>query len=165
EMAKVIAAPRPEISQFAPRMVTIKVDPEKIGKVIGPGGKTVNGLSARYQVTIDIEDDGTIFIAGLVAEGVEKAREEIELITREVAVGQIYTGKVVGVKDFGAFVELVPGTDGLCHVSELDEKYVKTVSDICSIGDTLKVKVIAVDDQGRVKLSRKAVLREEQNES
>jgi polyribonucleotide nucleotidyltransferase len=82
-----------------------------------------------------------------------------------VAVGQVYTGKVVGIKDFGAFVELVPGTDGLCHVSELDEQYVKKVSDICSIGDTLKVKVIAVDDQGRVKLSRKAVLREEQNKS
>ena len=162
EMAKVIAEPRPEISRFAPRMVTIKIDPEKIGKIIGPGGKTINALSAKYEVTIDIEDDGTVFIAGPQAEGVEKAREEIQLMTEEVKVGRIYTGKVVGIKDFGAFVELVPGTDGLCHVSELDEKYVKNVSDICSIGDTIKVKVIAVDDQGRVKLSRKAVMREEQ---
>ncbi len=165
EMAKVLAAPRPEISPFAPRMVTITVDPEKIGKVIGPGGKTVNALSDKYEVTIDIEDDGTIFIAGPSAEGVEKAREEIELITREVKVGQVYTGKVVGIKDFGAFVELAPGTDGLCHVSELDEKYVKNVTDVCSIGDIIKVKVIAIDDQGRVKLSRKAVLREEQRNS
>jgi len=165
EMQKVIAAPRPDISQFAPRLITINIDPEKIGKLIGPGGKVINGLSTKYNVTIDIEDDGTVFIAGQSAESVEQTRQEVEAITEEVKVGRRYTGKVVGIKDFGAFVELVPGTDGLCHVSELDEKFVKNVSDICRLGDTITVKVIAIDDQGRIKLSRKAVLREDQNKS
>ena len=161
EMAKAIAAPRSEISRFAPRLITIKVDPEKIGKIIGPGGKTINGLSTKYDVTIDIEDDGSVFIAGQSAENVEQAQAEIESIVEEVKIGKIYSGKVVGIKDFGAFVELVPGTDGLCHVSELDENYVTKVADVCKLGDIIKVKVINVDEHGRVKLSRKAALREE----
>jgi polyribonucleotide nucleotidyltransferase len=161
EMAKVILAPRPSLSEYAPRLRTIQVDPEKIGKIIGPGGKVVNGLSKKYDVTIDIEDDGKVFVAGQSADAVEQALAEIEQIVEEVKVGRVYEGKVVAIKDFGAFVELLPGTDGMCHVSELDEKFVKKVTDVCKLGDTIKVKVISVDDQGRVKLSRKAALREE----
>jgi len=165
EMSKVLSAPRAEISPYAPRLLTIEIDPEKIGKVIGPGGKTINALSAKYDVTIDVEDDGTVFVAGTDAAAAEKALAEIEAMTEEIKVGRVYTGKVVGIKDFGAFLEIAPGTDGLCHVSELDEKYVKNVSEVCKIGDTFQVKVIAVDDQGRIKLSRKAVLREGSSKS
>jgi polyribonucleotide nucleotidyltransferase len=161
EMDKVLANPRPQLSQFAPRMITLKIDPEKIGKVIGPGGKTINSLSQRFNVTIDVEDDGSIFVSGLDAAAAEAARAEIELITEEVKIGRVYTGKVVGIKDFGVFVELAPGKDGLCHVSELDEKFVKNVTDVVKLGDVLTVKVVAIDDQGRVKLSRKAVMKEQ----
>ena len=164
-MAKTLAQPRPEISPTAPRMIKIKIDPEKIGKVIGPGGKTINALSTKYEVTIDVEDDGTVFIAGATGETVNAALTEIEAITQEIKIGRIYTGKVVGIKDFGAFVELIPGQDGLVHVSELDEKYVKNVNEVVKIGDTITVKVISVDDQGRIKLSRKAVLKEERENS
>ncbi|MFB3891616.1 MAG: polyribonucleotide nucleotidyltransferase [Phycisphaerae bacterium] len=161
EMAKVLAAPRPEINRYAPRMITLKINPEKIGKVIGPGGKTINKIQADTGATIDVEDDGTIFIACVDAKGAEKAREAIEGLTGEVQVGTIYEGKVVSIRDFGAFIEILPGQDGLCHVSELDEKYVKNVGDAVKLGDTVKVKVISIDDQGRVKLSRKAVMIEE----
>ncbi len=161
EMAKALAEPRKEISRNAPHLLSIHIDPEKIGKVIGPGGKMINGLSQKYAVTIDIEDDGSIFIGGMDAEGVEGARGEIEAITEEIKVGKTYTGKVVGIREFGAFLEIAPGKDGLCHISELDEKYVKNVADAVNLGDTFKVKVIAVDDQGRVKLSRKAVMKDE----
>ena len=161
EMAKVIAAPREDISQYAPRLLTVQIDPEKIGKVIGTGGKIINALSQKYEVTIDIEDDGTVFIAGVNAELAEQAREQIKAMTEEAQLGRIYTGKVVSIRDFGAFLEILPGQDGLCHVSELAENFVKSVSDVVSMGDELRVKVINIDDQGRVKLSRKAVLREE----
>ena len=160
-MAKVLAAPRAEISRYAPRMFTLKIDPEKIGKVIGPGGKTINRIQDETGATIDIEDDGTVYIACVDAAGAEAARAAIEALTAEVEVGKIYTGKVVSIKDFGAFIEILPGQDGLCHVSELDEKYVKNVTDVVKVGDTVTVKVIAIDDQGRVKLSRKAALREQ----
>ena len=160
-MAEALAAPRPEISLNAPRLITIKIDPEKIGKVIGPGGKTINGLSQKYGVTIDIEDDGSVFIAGSSAENVEQAQAEIEAITEEIKVGRVYTGKVVGIKDFGAFVEIAPGQDGLVHVSELDDKFVKNVGEAVKLGDTFKVKVVSIDDQGRIKLSRKAAMRDE----
>jgi len=164
EMAKAIEAPRPEISRYAPRLITIHVDPDKIGKIIGTAGKTVNALSEKYEVTIDIEDDGTIFIAGQDAEKVEQAKAEIERMTEEAKMGQIYEGKVVSIRDFGAFIEILPGQDGLCHVSELDEKYVKNVTDVVKLGDVVRVKVINIDDQGRVKLSRKAAMREEQKQ-
>ena len=163
EMAKALAAPRPDISPTAPRLITIHIDPEKIGKVIGPGGKMINALSTKHEVTIDIEDDGSVFIAGADGQKVKQCAAEIEAMTAELKVGSVYTGKVVGIKDFGAFVELAPGVDGLCHVSELDEKFVKNVGDVCKLGDILTVKIIAIDDQGRVKLSRKAMLREEKD--
>ncbi|MBS0187242.1 MAG: polyribonucleotide nucleotidyltransferase [Planctomycetes bacterium] len=160
-MERVIAKPRAEISPLAPRMITLRIDPEKIGKLIGPGGKTIRGLQDRYGVTIDVDDDGTVQLAGNDGPSIEGARTEIEALCEEVKVGAVYTGKVVSVKDFGAFVELAPGTDGMCHISELAEGYVKSVTDVVKVGDTVKVKVILVDDQGRIKLSRKAVLIEE----
>ena len=160
EMGKVLAEPRPEISQYAPRMLMLKIDPEKIGKVIGPGGKTIKAIQEKTGAKIDIEDDGSVFISSTDAAGAETAKEAVEGLTAEVEVGRIYKGKIVTIRDFGAFVEILPGQDGLCHVSELDDKYVKSVEDVCQLGDEVEVKVIAVDDQGRVKLSRKAALKE-----
>ncbi|HYE61321.1 MAG TPA: polyribonucleotide nucleotidyltransferase [Phycisphaerales bacterium] len=160
-MEQIIAAPRTTISPLAPRLITIHIDPEKIGKLIGPGGKMIRGLQDKYGVTIDVEDDGTVQLAGLNAETIEGARAEIEALCEEIKVGTVYTGKVVSMKDFGAFIELAPGTDGMCHISELAEGYVKSVSEVVKLGDVVKVKVINVDDQGRIKLSRKAVIVEE----
>ncbi|MCX5688815.1 MAG: S1 RNA-binding domain-containing protein, partial [Planctomycetota bacterium] len=160
-MEQIIPAPRAEISALAPRLVTINIDPEKIGKLIGPGGKMIRGLQDKYSVTIDVEDDGTVQIAATNADSLNAAKSEIEALCEEVKVGQIYSGKVVSMKDFGAFIELAPGTDGMCHISELAEGYVKSVADVVKLGDVVKVKVINVDDQGRIKLSRKAVLRDE----
>jgi len=132
-----------------------------IGKLIGPGGKMIRGLQDKYQVTIDVSDDGTVQVASADRESLMGARAEIEALCEEIKVGQIYNGKVVSTKDFGAFIELAPGTDGMCHVSELAEGFVKSVGDVVRIGDIVKVKVILVDEQGRIKLSRKAVLMEE----
>jgi polyribonucleotide nucleotidyltransferase len=160
-MEKTISAPRAEISKRAPRLVTIHINPEKIGKLIGPGGKMIRGLQDKYGVTIEVEDDGTVMIAAPNGDAIDLARSEIEALCEEIKVGTIYTGKVVSTKDFGAFVELAPGTDGMCHISELAEGFVKNVSDVVKIGDVIKVKVILVDDQGRIKLSRKAAMAEE----
>ncbi len=161
-MLAVLPRPRADISPSAPRIVTIKIDPEKIGKVIGPGGKGVRGIEATTGAKVEINDDGTIVISSVNLASTEEARSMIEAMTDEVKVGTVYTGKVISIKDFGAFIELAPGQDGLCHVSELSTEYVRNVTDVCKVGDTLKVKVIAVDNQGRVKLSRKAVQIEEQ---
>jgi len=161
EMSKVIAQPRESISQFAPRMLTIKIDPEQIGKVIGPGGKVIRKIQEETGSTIDIDDDGTVVISSSQAEGAEAALAAVEGLTATVELGQVYEGKVVSIRDFGAFIEILPGQDGLCHVSELDNKFVKNVTDVCNVGDTLKVKVINIDDQGRVKLSRRALLADE----
>ena len=159
-MSAVLSAPRPDINRYAPRMITIKINPEKIGKVIGPGGKMINKIQDETGATIDIEDDGTIFIACGDVKGAEAARAAIEGLTGEVKIGSIYQGTVVSIREFGAFIEILPGQDGLCHVSELDEKYVKNVTEVVNMGDVVSVKVIAIDDQGRVKLSRKAAMRE-----
>ncbi len=161
-MEKTIAKPRAEISRYAPRLVTISIDPDKIGKLIGPGGKTIRGLQERYGVNIDVEEDGTVMVSGTGAEGIESARGEIEAMCATIRVGQIYTGKVISTKDFGAFIELAPGTDGMCHISELAEGYVKSVSDVVKIGDIVRVKVILVDDNGRIKLSRKQAMATEE---
>lgn len=164
-MEQVIPKPREEISPYAPRVVTLKINPEKIGKLIGPGGKMIRGLQERWQVTIDVQDDGTVQIAGVGAEGLAGARAEVEALAEEIKVGTVYNGRVVSMKDFGAFIELAPGTDGMCHISELAEGYVKSVSEVVKMGDVVKVKVILIDDQGRIKLSRKAVLMEERGET
>jgi polyribonucleotide nucleotidyltransferase len=164
-MERCIPQPRAEISVLAPRLVTIKINPEKIGKLIGPGGKTIRGMQDKYGVTIDVEDDGTVMIAAPSGEAIDMARAEIEALCEEIKVGTIYTGKVVSTKDFGAFIELAPGTDGMCHISELADGYVKSVSDVVKIGDMVRVKVILVDDQGRIKLSRKAAMMAESNQA
>jgi len=164
-MTSIIPEPRPDISEYAPRLLILKINPEKIGKLIGPGGKTIRSITEETGASIDIEDDGTVFIASVDSSAAEKARALVEAMTEEVKVGRIYEGKVVSVKDFGAFVEIAPGQDGLCHISELDEGYVKDVSTVCRIGDSVTVKVIAIDEQGRVKLSRKAAMKEQSKKS
>ena len=158
QMEQVIPAPREKISDYAPRLVTLKIDPDKIGKLIGPGGKTIRALQDKYGVGIDVEDDGTVIVSSPDASGIQAAEAEISALCEEVKPGAIYEGKVVSTKDFGAFIELVPGTDGMCHISELADGYVEKVSDVVKIGDVVRVKVINVDDQGRIKLSRKAAI-------
>ena len=143
---------------YAPRIITVKIDPDKIGKLIGPGGKTIRGIQERTGCSIDVEEDGTVLIGSTDAGMGEQCKAEVEALGAEIRVGTIYEGKVVSVKDFGAFIELAPGTDGMCHISELDHGFVKSVSDVVSIGDTVKVKVINVDDTGRIKLSRRALI-------
>jgi polyribonucleotide nucleotidyltransferase len=158
-MAKAIDKPRTELSAYAPKLVSIEIDPELIGKVIGPGGKMIKGIQEQTGTTIEVEEDGTIYISCLGGDGHLRAKEIIESITQPPEVGRIYErAKVVSVKEFGVFVEIVPGVEGLCHISELSEGYVKNVEDVCKMGDLITVKLISIDDQGRLKLSRKAAL-------
>jgi polyribonucleotide nucleotidyltransferase len=161
EILTCLPRPRATISEYAPRILTIKINPDKIGKVIGPGGKGIKQIEAETGATIEIEDDGTVVISCIGMEGAEAAREMVERVAEDVKVGKIYTGRVTSIKDFGAFIEVTPGQDGLCHISELSDEYVRSVNDVCRIGDTLRVKVISIDEQGRVKLSRKAAILEE----
>jgi polyribonucleotide nucleotidyltransferase len=160
-MLSSIRRPRPEISPWAPRLLRTQINPEKIGLLIGPGGKTIRAIQESTGASIEVEDDGTVTVASHDSEGAMAAMAKIEALTASIQIGRIYEGRVTSIKDFGAFIELVPGKDGLCHVSELSDDFVKSVADFCKIGDTMRVKVIAVDDQDRVKLSRKAVIREE----
>jgi len=160
-MLETINKPRPEISRHAPRLIQIRINTEKIGKVIGPGGKIIRGIEAETGARVEIEDDGTVTISSVDAEAAEKAQKIVESLTAEAKPGQIYTGKVVTIKPFGAFVEILPRQDGMCHISELSDKRVEKVEDVVKVGDTVRVKVISIDESGRIKLSRKAVLREE----
>ncbi len=155
-MLQTLKAPRSDTSPNAPRILRIKISPDKIGKVIGPGGKFIKSIEAETGATVEIDNDGTILVASVDLDSAKRAIEMIESVTEEVKIGKIYTGRVSGVKDFGAFVEVVPGQDGLCHISELDSGYVKSVNDVVKIGDIVRVKVLSIDDQGRIKLSRKA---------
>lgn len=157
-MLSTIRRPRADVAPNAPRIATTKIDPEKIGLLIGPGGKTIRAMQEETGAQIDIVDDGTVTISAASKEAADAALARIEAMTEEIKVGRIYSGKVNSIKDFGAFIEIAPGKDGLCHISELSDGFVKNVTDVCKVGDILEVKVIAVDDQNRVKLSRKAVL-------
>ena len=159
-MLSAIMAPREEISQYAPRLLRTSINPEKIGLLIGPGGKTIRGIQEQTGAVIEVEDDGTVTIACSESEGAKAALRRVEALTESVKVGKIYDGRVSSVKDFGAFIEILPGKDGLCHISELADGFVQSVADVCKVGDEFQVKVIAIDDQDRVKLSRKAALRE-----
>ena len=159
-MATTLAEPRKELSKYAPRLATLRIPPDKIGLLIGPGGKNIKKITEETGTQIDIEDDGTVFIFSSNAPGMDRAREIIEGMTAEIEVGKIYRGKVVTIKEFGAFVEVLPGKDGLCHISELADFRVRSVEDVCKVGDEIWVKCIGVDEKGRVKLSRKAALAE-----
>ncbi|HFE48375.1 MAG TPA: S1 RNA-binding domain-containing protein, partial [Chromatiaceae bacterium] len=157
EMGKVISATRSEMSEYAPRMVTFKINPDKIRDVIGKGGATIRSITEETGATIDLTDDGTVKIFSADKSASEKARERIELITADVEVGSIYEGKVAKLMDFGAFVTILPGKDGLVHISQISDERVEKVSDKLSEGDVVKVKVLEVDKQGRIRLSMKAV--------
>lgn len=161
EMLKKLDRPRSEVSPLAPKIMRIKIDPEKIGLVIGPGGKVIKGIQEATGATIEIEDSGTITIWGKDQESAQAAREQVEMITQDVEVGATYDGKVVSVKDFGCFVEVLPGQEGLVHVSELSGDFVDDVSSVVKRGDPLRVKVLESDPQGRLRLSHKAVLIDE----
>ena len=159
-MLSAIRRPRADISVWAPRLLRTRINPEKIGLLIGPGGKTIRAIQEMTGANIDVEDDGTVTVASHDAAGAMAAMAQVEALTASIQIGRVYEGRVTSVKDFGAFVELVPGKDGLCHISELSDEYVSSVGDVCRVGDVMRVKVIAVDDQDRVKLSRKAAMRE-----
>jgi polyribonucleotide nucleotidyltransferase len=159
-MAEALAQPRESLSKYAPRIETIKINPEKIGALIGPGGKTIKGIVAETGAEINIEDDGSVHIYATSGESMARAKEIIGGMTKEIEVGQTYHGRVVSIKEFGAFVEVFPGKDGLVHISELADFRVRRTEDVAKIGEMIWVKCIGIDDKGRVKLSRKAALKE-----
>jgi len=159
-MRGAIDKPRAELSKYAPRIETIKINPEKIGALIGPGGKTIKGIVAETGAEINIEDDGSVHIYATSGESMARAKEIIGGMTREIEIGATYQGRVVSTKEFGAFVEVFPGRDGLVHISELADFRVKRTEDVAKVGDIIWVKCIGIDDKGRVKLSRKAALKE-----
>lgn len=159
KMLEVISEARKELSPFAPRIITTTIDPDKIRTVIGPGGKTIKKIIDETGVKIDIEDDGRVFIAAVDGEAGKRALAIIESLTADVEVGKIYMGKVVKIMDFGAFVEVLPGKEGLVHISQLAEQRVAKVEDVVSVGDEILVKVIKIDEHGRVNLSRKEAMR------
>ena len=158
KIAEVVPGPREEMKEHAPRMTVIKIDQEKIGAVIGPGGKVIRGIQDETGARIDIEDDGTIYIASTDGIGADSAREMVERLVEEPVVGRIYTGKVVRTTDFGAFVEILPNTDGLVHISQLAPEHVDKVEDVARVGEEITVMVTAIDREGKVRLSRTAVL-------
>jgi polyribonucleotide nucleotidyltransferase len=159
-MDGVIAQPRPELSPHAPRIHQITIDKEKIGDLIGPGGKMIRRITELSGAQIDIEEDGTVNIYATSGESMDIAVREVTLVVAEAEEGKTYEGTVTGVKDFGAFVEILPGKDGLVHISELADRRVNRVEDVCKVGDTMTVKCIGVDDRGRVRLSRRAAMQE-----
>ncbi|MCP4426978.1 MAG: polyribonucleotide nucleotidyltransferase [Chloroflexi bacterium] len=157
-MLATIPEPNAELSPYAPRMMTVSIDPDKIGAVIGKGGAMIRSLEETYEVSIDIQEDGTIFVAGVDGEKAEAAIQHIESLTEEAKLGEIYTGKVVRITDFGAFVEFIPGTDGLVHISQLSSDHLRRVEDAVQMGDEVMVMVTDISPEGKVRLSRKAVL-------
>jgi polyribonucleotide nucleotidyltransferase len=159
-MQATISQPREELSKYAPRIMVIQINPEKIREVIGPGGKVINQIIDETGVSsIDIEDDGKVYVAAAPEseDAAIKAIEWIKGITREIKMGEIFVAKVVKITDFGAFVELTPKIEGLVHVSQLSDRYVKNVEDVVKVGDTIRVKVIRIDEQGKIALSAKSL--------
>jgi polyribonucleotide nucleotidyltransferase len=155
KMTEAISKPRQELSQFAPRVITLTVPIDKIGLVIGPGGKNIKRIIEEAGVQVDIEDDGRVFITGADVKGAEMAKSIIEGMTAEAVVGKTYLGKVTRLMNFGAFVEIMPGKEGLVHISQLDDRRVAKVEDVVKVGDEIRVKVVEIDDQGRINLSKK----------
>jgi polyribonucleotide nucleotidyltransferase len=157
QMDKVLPSARPQMSEWAPSIITIKIDPEKIREVIGKGGAVIRAITEETGTTIDIENDGTVKIASVDGVSGREAQRRIELITAEVEVGRIYEGRVARLMDFGAFVTILPGKDGLVHISQISDERVERVSDKLKEGDVVRVKVLEVDRQGRVRLSMRNV--------
>ncbi len=160
EMLRTIPRPNEDVSHHAPRLLTCQIDPDKIGLLIGPGGKNIRQLQEETETVIEVDEDGKVMIAGTDGDLARQAQERIEAMTATVQVGKIYTGTVSSIKDFGAFVEILPGRDGLCHISEMSSGFINDVGEICQIGDEMQVIVIDVDDNDRVKLSRRQALEE-----
>jgi polyribonucleotide nucleotidyltransferase len=158
KMLEVLPEARPELSPYAPRITIIKVDPEMIGAIIGPGGKTIRGIQEETGVKIDVEDDGSVYIASTDGPSAQRAQEMVEALVEKPEVGKIYTGKVVRIQDYGAFVEILPGQDGLVHISQLADYRVPSVEDVVHVGDDIMVMVIDIDHEGKIRLSRQAVL-------
>jgi len=156
EIKKVLDRPRPELSPYAPRILTIQINPEKIREVIGPGGKIINEIIDECGVSIDIEDTGKVFVTAEKEEAAKKAVAWIKNITREVKVGEVFQGRVTRILDFGAFAEILSGQEGLIHISQLAPYRVRKVEDVVKIGEIVPVKVISIDEQGRINLSLKA---------
>ena len=159
-MLEVIAKPRGEVSRHAPRLLLVKIPQDKIGAVIGPGGRVIKKIQEESGASLDIEDDGSVNISCVDAEGAERARAMVLALVEEPEVGKTYLGRITGVKDFGAFVEILPGRDGLVHISELSDSYVEKVDDVCKLGEEMLVKLLSIDDQGKIRLSRKAALKQ-----
>ena len=156
-MEEAIASPREALSEFAPRILSIRIDPSKIGIVIGPGGKMIRSIE-ELGVTVSVEDDGLITVTSVDASAGEEAMGVIRSLVEDPEVGKVYSGAVKRVTDFGAFIEILPGKDGLCHISELEHYRVRKVEDVLKEGDQAEVKVIGIDDQGKIRLSRKVLL-------
>ncbi|MBI9016581.1 MAG: polyribonucleotide nucleotidyltransferase [Phycisphaerae bacterium] len=157
-MAGVIAEPNMYLSEYAPRIATTQIPVDMIGAIIGPGGREIKKIQETTGTKVDIEEDGTIYISCVGGDGHNRAKGIIEMMTKPLKIGSVYTGKVVAIKEFGAFIELAPGREGLCHISEISNDFVRNVTDVCKVGDEMEIKVIAIDDQGRIKLSHKAVM-------
>ncbi len=158
KMHEVIPAPRKEMSPYAPRITRIQINPDKIGTVIGPGGKMIKKIIEESKAAIDIEDDGSVYVASISGEAAQKAIDMIRGLTAEVEVGKQYNGTVKRIMDFGAFVEVLPGKEGLVHISQLATHRVNRVEDVVQVGDPLEVKVTEIDSMGRINLSHRAVL-------
>ncbi|MCF0128962.1 MAG: S1 RNA-binding domain-containing protein, partial [Pseudobutyrivibrio sp.] len=154
-MSKAIAAPRAELSKYAPKIIQIKIDPEKIGDVVGQRGKTINEIIARTGVKIDITDDGNVSICGVDSEKMAEAKRMVEIITTDYEQGQMFTGKVVSIKEFGAFVEFAPGKEGMVHISKIANERIDRVEDVLTLGDTVKVVCLGKDKMGRMSFSIK----------
>jgi polyribonucleotide nucleotidyltransferase len=154
-MKPAIAAPRESVNEYAPKIVQIKIDPEKIGDVVGQRGKTINAIIERCGVKIDITDDGAVSVCGTDQAGMDKAIEMIKIITTEFEAGQIFTGKVVSIKEFGAFVEFAPGKEGMVHISKIAKERINHVEDVLTLGDVVTVKCLGKDKMGRMSFSIK----------
>jgi polyribonucleotide nucleotidyltransferase len=159
-MDSVLAAPKAEMSKYAPRIETLKINPEKIGMLIGPGGKNIKAIVAETGCEINVEDDGTVHIYSNNPDGMARAKQIIAGMFAEIEVGAVYQGRVVTIKEFGCFVEVMPGKDGMVHISEFADFRVNRMEDVTKVGDVIWVKCIGVDEKGRVKLSRKAAMKD-----